>query len=449
MLPRWSLPLLLVVLTGCSSATRAVRLDTGHGAPIVFTPRSGATPVELDADDFEEAVESLAQAVRPSIRPQEAARHLFEVEPRSGSYLYDPRSRRVTPLGPSEHLEGGPPSADVELTRAYLRWCGRTARPGDCLHLLVEGPTVTGDGRYALSMALAQGVVLEEMMGAFKDMADPEAMLTTVLWTWTTYMILLAVPEPFSKGIAAVMTATIIAYVGVDTFWSLIVGFKQLMEAADRATTFGELRAEGERYGKVMGRNAARAFALLATAAIGNTAAGLATKVPKFPGAAQAVMQAESQMGIRLASVGDVGTVAVSAEAVTIALAPGAVAMAASAGSGSTAKAGPSGYRAWGSFSGFKKAMGPAGKGQEWHHIVEQTPGNVQRFGAQAVHNTENIVPLDKGLHTRLSSFYSSVRRDLTGSPLTVRKWLSTQSYEAQREFGLRAIENFGKGIWR
>ncbi|NOK38231.1 hypothetical protein D7W79_33830 [Corallococcus exercitus] len=446
MRPLWLIPLLLVLLTGCGGVTRSVRLETGRNAPIVVTPRPGATPVEVAADDFEEAVAMLARAVRPSTRPQDAARRLWQVEPRSGSYLFDPRSRRITPLGPGEHLEGAASSADVELTRAYLRWCERTGRPGDCLRLLVEGPTVTGDGRYALAMALAQGAVLEELLEAFQDMADPQAMLTTVLWTWTTYLVLLAVPEPFSKGLAAVMTVTLISYVGIDTFWSLIVGFKQLVEAADRATTFGALREAGERYGKVMGRNAARAFALLATAAIGTTAPSLAAKVPQLPGAALATVQAESQLGLRFAAVGEVETVAVSAGTVTVALAPGAVAMAANGG-GSTPPAGAP--RSWGSFSGFKKALGPAGPGKEWHHIVEQTPGNVQRFGPQALHNTENVVPLDKALHARVSEFYSSIRRGVTGSgSLTVRQWLSTQSYEAQRDFGLRAIENVMKGLW-
>ena len=161
MQPRWLIPFLLMLLAGCGGTARSVRLDTGHGAPIVFTPRAGATPVELDSDDFEEAVEALSLAARPSTRPQEVARRLFEVESRSGSYLYEPRSRRVTALGPNEHLEGERPAADVELTRAYLRWCERTGRPGDCLRLLTEGSTVSGDGRYALAMALAQGAVLE------------------------------------------------------------------------------------------------------------------------------------------------------------------------------------------------------------------------------------------------------------------------------------------------
>ncbi|HYO53173.1 hypothetical protein [Archangium sp.] len=441
---------LLVLLVGCGTASRVVRLDTSRTDTLVFTSRSGADPVELDDDEFEEAVAKLARDARPPTRPEEAARRLFEVEARSGSYTYETPSRRITPLGSSEHLlEGESTAAEVELTRAYLRWCERTGRPGDCLRLLTESPTINGDGRFALAMALAKGAVLDEMLEAFKDMADPHAMVAAVLWTWTTYMVLISIPDvTVSKGLAAVMTATIISYVGVDTFWGLVVGFKRLMEEADRATTFNELREAGERYGKVMGRNAARAFAMLAMAAIGNTAPGLAAKVPKLPGAMQAAVQAETQVGIRLAAVGEVEMVAVNAETVTIALAPGAVAMTARAMSGAAAKAPPNGFRAWGSYSGFKRAMGSAGPGNEWHHIVEQTPGNVKQFGAQALHNTENIVPLDKNLHTRISSFYSSVRRDITGSPLTVRKWLSTQSYEAQREFGLLAIKNIRKGIW-
>ena len=56
---------------------------------------------------------------------------------------------------------------------------------------------------------------------------------------------------------------------------------------------------------------------------------------------------------------------------------------------------------------------------------------------------------MDKGIDTRISSLYSSIQRDITGSStLTVRQWLSTQSYEAQREFGLLAIENVKKGFW-
>lgn len=96
--------------------------------------------------------------------------------------------------------------------------------------------------------------------------------------------------------------------------------------------------------------------------------------------------------------------------------------------------------------------MGPAGPGQAWHHIVEQTPGNVERFGAEAIHNTGNIVALPHGagsIHARISGLYSSIRPAITGSTtLTVRRWLSTQAFEAQAEFGRQAIQKAGAGLW-
>ncbi|MDC0710367.1 HNH endonuclease signature motif containing protein [Stigmatella sp. ncwal1] len=325
------IPVLMVLLAGCGTASRAVHLDTGHSNAIVFTPRSGAESVTLDDDEFERTMAKLARDARSSSRPQEAARRLFEMSARSGAYTYEFSSRRIIPLAPNSQMQGASTEAEVELTRAYLRWCERTGKSGDCLRLLTEGHTLDGDGRFALSMALAKGAVLNEMLEAFKDLTDPHAMVAAVLWTWTTYMVLITVPEPLSKGIAAVMTATLISYVGIDTFWNLIVGFRHLMEEAERATTFSALREAGERYGKIMGSNAARAFAMLAITAIGNTAPGLAKQVPKLPGAMHAAAQAETQMGLRLGAVGEVETVTLSAERLSLSLAPGAVAMAADA----------------------------------------------------------------------------------------------------------------------
>lgn len=320
----------LVMATACGSSSRFVRLDTGDGKPRVHVPRRDeAGPVVIDGSAFHEAMASLARQVRPTSRPQAAARQLFEVDARSGTYLYEPRSHRLIPVKPGEHLDEDLPTPAVDLTRAYLRWCERTGHRGDCLRLLVESPVVTGDGRYALAMAFAQASIQDEMMEAFKDMADPRAMLAAALWTATMYLVLWTVPEPVSKGIAATMTAVLMVYLGVDTFWGLIAGFKHMVEEADQATTFDQLRHAGERYGSVMGRNAARAFAMLATAAIGNTAAGLAAKIPNLPGSAQAAVQAESQAGLWLPAAAQIESVALSGEGLTIALAPGATAMAA------------------------------------------------------------------------------------------------------------------------
>jgi RHS repeat-associated protein len=119
---------------------------------------------------------------------------------------------------------------------------------------------------------------------------------------------------------------------------------------------------------------------------------------------------------------------------------------------GSVGALAPVAVRGFQSFAAFKRAMGPAGPGQAWHHIVEQTPGNVARFGPQAIHSTANLVRLAHGagsIHARISGLYSSIRPAITGSTsLTVRQWLSTQSFEAQRAFGLQAMENVGRGLW-
>jgi hypothetical protein len=447
MMSRGWWPLLWMLLAACGGARQVVRLETGEGASYVHVP-SDAVPIALDEDDFQEGMAELAREVRLPVRPQEAARRLFEVDARGGTYTYEPRSRRITPVGQGGHVEAELPEAEVALTRAYLAWCERIGRKGDCLRLLLEGPVVTGDGRFALALGLARGAVLEEMLEAFKGMADPEALVAAALWTMTMYAILWTVPEPFSKGVAAVLTASLIVYVGVDTFRGLIQGFRRLWEESEQAATFDELRDAGERYGKVMGRNAARAFAMLAMAAMGSTSTAFAAKLPRLPGVAQATVRAEAQAGLAYGAVGQVETVAVTAEGITLGLAPGAVAMAARGGTSTSAQA--PGVRSWKSHSGFAKAMGKAGPGKEWHHIVEQTPGNVQRFGPEAVHNTQNVVPLDKALHTRVSAFYSAIRFRITGSgTLTVRKWLSTQSYSAQRDFGLLAIQNIRTGVWQ
>ena len=99
-------------------------------------------------------------------------------------------------------------------------------------------------------------------------------------------------------------------------------------------------------------------------------------------------------------------------------------------------------------FGEFKRAMGAAGTGQAWHYIVGQTTSNLQKFGADAIHNTGNLVRLPHGkgsIHQEISNFYNSVQSALTGSSdITVREWIGTQSFEEQQDFGIRVIRAFG-----
>ena len=331
--------LLCMPLLGCGTASRVVRLDTGGSEALAFTPRRGDSPVQLRTEEFKTSLAELARDVRPASHPLQHARQLM-----AGSVWHGEMYLKWT--GRQLELDSGGEAARrvarecLELTHAYGRWCERQGRTRDCLSLLKEGPLLNADGRYALAMEFALGSVWNETAEAFKDMASPEAVRATLVSAMAMYMMLWSMPEPVSKGLAATLTAGLIAYLGVDTVWSLIQGWRLLVAQADRATSFTELREAGERFGGVMGKNSARVFLLLTTAAMGNTA-GLAVKGPGLPGAARAAVLAETQAGFRWAAVGEVHSVSLSTEgAFTIALAPGAVAMSAqgSGGGPSTGK---------------------------------------------------------------------------------------------------------------
>ena len=97
------------------------------------------------------------------------------------------------------------------------------------------------------------------------------------------------------------------------------------------------------------------------------------------------------------------------------------------------------GYR---SFRAFKRFAGPAGWFTDWHHIVEQTPGNLARFSPYALHNAENLVQVPRDLHWEISGLYSSKPINLGGQ--TVREWLAPQSFQAQRDYGIQVLRQYG-----
>jgi len=195
------------------------------------------------------------------------------------------------------------------------------------LRLLEEGPLLASDGKYTWALAIAMDSVWEETAEALEGMTDPGAVMATITSAAAMYLLLWALPEPLSKGVAATMTALAIAYLGVDTVWRLLDGWLTLARQVDQSTTFEQLSSSAEAYGEVLGENAARVFVMLATAAIGGTA-GLAAKATRLPGSAQAAMAVETQAGFQYAAVGGVQSVAVAAEGFTVVLAPNALAMA-------------------------------------------------------------------------------------------------------------------------
>jgi RHS repeat-associated protein len=103
--------------------------------------------------------------------------------------------------------------------------------------------------------------------------------------------------------------------------------------------------------------------------------------------------------------------------------------------------------RGFKSFDRLKKYFGSPGDGNVWHHIVEQSKEG--KFGAQAIHNVDNVIAIPEKLNAELNRLYSSIRPGITGSDkLTVREWLASKSLQQNYDFGRAALELVSQGIW-
>lgn len=325
--------LLLALLVGCSSTPHRIRVEAGAGEEtLVHIPRTATVePVEVAPEEVREAIRRLAREVRLSGSPRETVERLFQLDALYGDYLYLLKERKLIPLESGLPLEGALTGEEEQLVARYKAWC-RSAQgfEGDCLGgALVAGKYMDMQGRYMLAMALSKSPLLEEFEKALGEMVSMRAVMQAAMATVVTLLVLLAMPEPVTKFIAAWATVGLILWVGAKTLYNLITGWFQLMEEVKVATTFGEIREAGEKFGRVFSREAAQAFAMVAMALLTRTAKGFAEKVGTLPGSAQVSMQAAGPEGVLLSEVGAVESVAVTADGFRVVLAPGAVAMAA------------------------------------------------------------------------------------------------------------------------
>jgi hypothetical protein len=143
----------------------------------------------------------------------------------------------------------------------------------------------------------------------------------------STYLLLLMfpVPEPVTKGLAAVLTVYLVVYLGLGPVRAMADAGWRLLEESKQATTAEELKDAGHRFGRVLGDNGMRVLLLLATAALGGKESFLG-KGPGLPGFARAAMTSPMRTGVRLEAAGQVGSVALGVKELTVVLAPTAVA---------------------------------------------------------------------------------------------------------------------------
>ncbi|HYO51633.1 HNH endonuclease [Archangium sp.] len=157
---------------------------------------------------------------------------------------------------------------------------------------------------------------------------EPEQLKIAVYTSLSIYLGMLLLPEPTSKLLAMGMTVMLVAYLGADTLFNVVEGYRRLQGAVQSARSLLELRSIGERYGRVLGEQVGRVLVLVATAALGWTAHGV-MKGPGLPGFGRAAQLLKAETGLDLSAVArQVQGMVVARPAVTVALTPMAAYMA-------------------------------------------------------------------------------------------------------------------------
>ncbi|ABF90255.1 hypothetical protein MXAN_7256 [Myxococcus xanthus DK 1622] len=290
------------LMMGCATP-RIVRLDTGAGAPIVYTPPKRVEPIVVDSGAFQKAMTRLVLEMRFSLRSEE------EVRPRVHLASWGSESR---PQG-----------------RDYGAWCAQQDNPGECLSLLEDGFTfLDAKMRRKMALSFAWDGVWEGVEEAVKEVVNPLVLKAMITSAMAAYMVLVVVPEPVTKLVAIALTTYVIAYIGLDAFSNLVKGWQRLSSDTKHAVSFEQLEDAGYHFGRVMGANGARVLILALTAALGGGAANMASKGPMLPGFARAALATETNAGIQLSAAmsGGVRSISLAEGILTVGVVPNAVA---------------------------------------------------------------------------------------------------------------------------
>ncbi|MFY0582877.1 AHH domain-containing protein [Cystobacter fuscus] len=314
---------LLLLTSGCVT-TRVVNLDTGQGTPIVYQP-ADTDPIELDEAGFKRAVAQLVLDMNMNVMHEESG-----------------QDTRLSLLASAGGMVDG--ARGLTMAPSYARMCQQQGAPGASLNLLAGELRLESTELLMLSLSFAFDTVWDGVEEAIKDFANPAALRAMVVSMVGTALVMLVAPEPVTKLVAIVLTASLIAYLGTGPVWNLGQGFLRLMKESRNARTISELEDVGHRFGKVLGDNGARVLVIAAFAVLGgqNTTAAQGSKLP---GAAQATLRAQVEGGFKLSAAwaGEVQSIAIpSAGVLNVALAPTAVA-AVAMGPGNTIQGDPEG----------------------------------------------------------------------------------------------------------
>jgi len=247
-----------------------------------------------------------------------------------------PRSLRPARQGGLVRASYPVDGADLRSQRLLARSFGGICEPGqrrDCLSLLDDVRVLGEWDKLGVALGLSLDPLRESISEAVADTLAPQLFFTVIATGLVTWAVLAANPEPVFTKVAAVISALMLIYLGVETFLELVDASGELKRATDQATTLEELERASQRFAHRVGPAVARVFVLAVTVAVSHGmvggAAWLASRIAMLPSFTEAAAVGASELGINVGSVGQVSAVSVRGGTVVVSLPATAVAMAA------------------------------------------------------------------------------------------------------------------------
>ena len=202
----------LALLTACATTPHPAPTNTDpfereltalrYEARLFTVSDPDPEPVEVDEEDFRRAMRALLPDVPPSGLPKESAQWLLS-QPLAGSLLAEVEAGRVVRLTPLDENNPLDSSLAGELKSEYARVCHELSAGADCLRLQSDGSSLTREDARVLAMAIGLKPALQNIKHSLKEMVEPAAALSMLVWTCVVYLAMWLVPEPVSKVLAA------------------------------------------------------------------------------------------------------------------------------------------------------------------------------------------------------------------------------------------------------
>jgi hypothetical protein len=306
---RLTVAVLLVALLNACATSYVVRLDTGQGAPLEYRSPTSTRSVKVDAEAFEESLTQLVLHVPLTLRPSQQGWLIRASYPGNGE---DTRWQRL-------------------MSKSFGGICAPGQRRDNCLSLLDDVMGLSKWDKLGVALGLSLEPLKESISKAVEETLAPQLFYTVIATGLITWATLAANPEPVFTKAAAIISALLLIYLGVEAFLEVVDASRELKWATDRATAWAELEHASQRFANRVGPEVARVLVLAVTVVVsqGMTggAAWLSSRLSMLPGLPEAAAVGASRVGINLANVGEVEAVAVVGGTVVISLPATAVAM--------------------------------------------------------------------------------------------------------------------------